>query len=153
MRISTDLAAQGLPCPSLAVPNQMPYLAAGATVFCAAYNGTLVAVFALADALRPEAPALLAALAKRGVTVEILSGDHAAAVARVAGALGVPPARAHAGCTPAAKAAVGEHDENVSYETVAARVGEDLAARLREVTLAVYTRAADGDWRRGRLQP
>src|SRR5699024_5062802 len=45
--------------------------------------------------------------------------------------------------TPATKAAVGEHDENVSFEAVAAQVGEDLAGRLREVTLAVYTRAAD----------
>lgn len=44
--------------------------------------------------------------------------------------------------TPATKAAVGEHDENVSFEEVAARIGPDDAARLREVTLAVYTRAA-----------
>lgn len=44
--------------------------------------------------------------------------------------------------TPATKAAVGEHDENVSFEAVAARIGPDDAARLREVTLAVYARAA-----------
>ncbi|WP_235912094.1 phosphoribosylaminoimidazolesuccinocarboxamide synthase [Ruania zhangjianzhongii] len=44
--------------------------------------------------------------------------------------------------TPATKAAVGEHDENVSFEAVAAQIGHDDAARLREVTLAVYARAA-----------
>ena len=44
--------------------------------------------------------------------------------------------------TPATKAAVGEHDENVSFEQVAAQIGPDDAARLREVTLAVYARAA-----------
>lgn len=44
--------------------------------------------------------------------------------------------------TPATKAEVGEHDENVSFEEVAERIGPDDAARLREVTLAVYTRAA-----------
>ena len=44
--------------------------------------------------------------------------------------------------TPATKAAVGDHDENVSYETVEAAVGADLAAELRRVTLAVYTRGA-----------
>ncbi|RCV51355.1 phosphoribosylaminoimidazolesuccinocarboxamide synthase [Marinitenerispora sediminis] len=42
--------------------------------------------------------------------------------------------------TPATKAEVGEHDENVSYATVAARHGEALAAELRERTLAVYER-------------
>ncbi|MEV7197475.1 phosphoribosylaminoimidazolesuccinocarboxamide synthase [Streptomyces sp. NPDC093510] len=45
--------------------------------------------------------------------------------------------------TPAAKAAVGEHDENVSYEEVARQVGADTAARLRQTTLAVYGRARD----------
>lgn len=43
--------------------------------------------------------------------------------------------------TPATKAALGEHDENVSYAAVAAEVGEDVAARLRQLTLAVYDRA------------
>jgi phosphoribosylaminoimidazole-succinocarboxamide synthase len=43
--------------------------------------------------------------------------------------------------TPATKAELGEHDENVSYEVVVDTVGADLAARIRELTLAVYTRA------------
>jgi phosphoribosylaminoimidazole-succinocarboxamide synthase len=45
--------------------------------------------------------------------------------------------------TPATKAAVGDHDENVSYETVVATVGAELAAELRRVTLAVYRRGAE----------
>ncbi|MFI0718355.1 phosphoribosylaminoimidazolesuccinocarboxamide synthase [Streptomyces sp. NPDC021224] len=45
--------------------------------------------------------------------------------------------------TPATKAAVGEHDENVSYEEVARQVGAETAARLRQTTLAVYGRARD----------
>ncbi|MFE7116956.1 phosphoribosylaminoimidazolesuccinocarboxamide synthase [Streptomyces sp. NPDC057654] len=45
--------------------------------------------------------------------------------------------------TPATKAAVGEHDENVSYEEVARQVGPETAAQLRQTTLAVYTRARD----------
>ncbi|MFI7320557.1 phosphoribosylaminoimidazolesuccinocarboxamide synthase [Streptomyces venezuelae] len=45
--------------------------------------------------------------------------------------------------TPAAKAAVGEHDENVSYEEVARQVGAETAAQLRQTTLAVYGRALD----------
>ncbi len=45
--------------------------------------------------------------------------------------------------TPATKAAVGDHDENVSFERVAEEVGIDLATRLRELTLDVYARGAD----------
>lgn len=43
--------------------------------------------------------------------------------------------------TPATKAALGDHDENVSYDAVVAEVGADVATRLRELTLAVYARA------------
>ncbi|HET7432778.1 MAG TPA: phosphoribosylaminoimidazolesuccinocarboxamide synthase [Nocardioides sp.] len=43
--------------------------------------------------------------------------------------------------TPATKAAIGDHDENVSYDAVVATVGADTAARLRELTMAVYARA------------
>jgi phosphoribosylaminoimidazole-succinocarboxamide synthase len=45
--------------------------------------------------------------------------------------------------TPATKAEVGEHDENVSYEEVARQVGADTAAQLRQATLAVYARGRD----------
>jgi phosphoribosylaminoimidazole-succinocarboxamide synthase len=43
--------------------------------------------------------------------------------------------------TPATKAHTG-HDENVSFETVASRIGESLAVRLRDLTLEIYNRAA-----------
>lgn len=43
--------------------------------------------------------------------------------------------------TPATKAAVGDHDENVSYDAVVATVGEADAAALRDATLDVYGRA------------
>ncbi|HEY2272255.1 MAG TPA: phosphoribosylaminoimidazolesuccinocarboxamide synthase [Jatrophihabitantaceae bacterium] len=45
--------------------------------------------------------------------------------------------------TPATKAALGEHDENVSQEAIAATVGESTAAELARLTLAIYSRAAD----------
>jgi len=40
--------------------------------------------------------------------------------------------------TPATKAALGEHDENVTFAAVAAEVGPEPAERLRTLTLAVY---------------
>ncbi len=43
--------------------------------------------------------------------------------------------------TPATKAELGEHDENVSYEAVVRTVGEETAESLRELTLEIYDRA------------
>jgi Cu+-exporting ATPase len=54
----------------------------------AAIDGKAVAAFALADALRAEAPAVVASLKSRGIRVMMLSGDHrrtAEAVARQVG--------------------------------------------------------------------
>jgi phosphoribosylaminoimidazole-succinocarboxamide synthase len=44
--------------------------------------------------------------------------------------------------TPSTKAAVGDHDENVSFDAVVAAIGGDLAERVRAATLAIYTWAA-----------
>jgi phosphoribosylaminoimidazole-succinocarboxamide synthase len=45
--------------------------------------------------------------------------------------------------TPATKAALGDHDENVTFDRVVAEHGEELAERLRAATLDVYERGAD----------
>ena len=45
--------------------------------------------------------------------------------------------------TPSAKAEVGEHDENITFEETAARIGGQQAADLRDATLALYTRAEE----------
>jgi phosphoribosylaminoimidazole-succinocarboxamide synthase len=51
--------------------------------------------------------------------------------------------------TPATKADVGDHDENVSFDAVVATVGADVADRLRELTLAIYGRAEEIARKRG----
>lgn len=45
--------------------------------------------------------------------------------------------------TPAAKAELGEHDENISFDEMAQRIGTDLAGRIRDISIALYQRAAD----------
>jgi len=45
--------------------------------------------------------------------------------------------------TPATKAELGEHDENVDFAAVVAQVGEPTAERIRALTLAVYSRAEE----------
>jgi len=44
--------------------------------------------------------------------------------------------------TPAAKAAVGEHDENISYEQVVKVVGPGLAAQIKKISIEIYQAAA-----------
>ena len=45
--------------------------------------------------------------------------------------------------TPAAKAEVGEHDENISFEQTVAMIGADLAGRIRSISIALYETAYD----------
>ncbi|MFG6444425.1 phosphoribosylaminoimidazolesuccinocarboxamide synthase [Microbacterium sp. P07] len=45
--------------------------------------------------------------------------------------------------TPAFKAPLGEHDENISFERTVELVGADTAAELRDTSLEIYRRAAD----------
>ena len=51
--------------------------------------------------------------------------------------------------TPATKAAVGDHDENISFEQMAESVGDDDARTLRDLSLSLYSRARDIARQRG----
>ena len=51
--------------------------------------------------------------------------------------------------TPASKAPAGQHDENITYAEVEKIVGAKLAAQVREVSIRLYTEAADFAARRG----
>ena len=51
--------------------------------------------------------------------------------------------------TPAAKAALGEHDENIGFDDMAARIGAPLAGRIREISLELYRRASEHAATRG----
>jgi phosphoribosylaminoimidazole-succinocarboxamide synthase len=45
--------------------------------------------------------------------------------------------------TPAAKAEMGEHDENITFEQTVAMIGPELAAQIRDISIALYKAAAD----------
>ena len=51
--------------------------------------------------------------------------------------------------TPAAKADLGEHDENISFDEVVSRIGAPLAERIRDVSLELYRRASQHAAKRG----
>ncbi len=45
--------------------------------------------------------------------------------------------------TPSSKAAAGEHDENITYREVKQLVGDDMAQRIKQVSLEIYAAARD----------
>ncbi len=51
--------------------------------------------------------------------------------------------------TPATKAAVGDHDINISFEQVADEIGAELAQQVRELAIAIYRRGSEYAIRRG----
>ena len=51
--------------------------------------------------------------------------------------------------TPATKAEFGEHDENITYETTVDILGEDLANRVRNLALALYSHGVQHAKKRG----
>ena len=51
--------------------------------------------------------------------------------------------------TPATKAAIGAHDENISYEEVVKLIGTELAPRVRDISVRLYTEAANYALTRG----
>jgi phosphoribosylaminoimidazole-succinocarboxamide synthase len=51
--------------------------------------------------------------------------------------------------TPATKSMSGEHDENISFDQMVARVGGENAEQLRRLSLAIYAQAADHALQRG----
>lgn len=53
--------------------------------------------------------------------------------------------------TPATKAAIGEHDENISYDAMSETIGATDAETLRRLTLSVYARAEETAQARGIL--
>lgn len=51
--------------------------------------------------------------------------------------------------TPSTKAAIGDHDENISFERCCEIVGEDIAAQIRDLSLKIYKAAAENAATRG----
>ena len=45
--------------------------------------------------------------------------------------------------TPSSKADNGEHDENISFEETAKRIGDDLAAQISEISITLYKKVSD----------
>lgn len=105
-----------------------------ANVFVA-INGRVVAAFLIADPISPEATKALTALRNRGISVELLSGDNAAEVQRVASALGIHEARGEV--TPEMKLSRIAELESGGTSTAMFGDGVNDAAALSRATVGV----------------
>lgn len=81
----------------------------GRTAFCVTADGTLVAVFALEDSVRPDALDTTTKLQKSGISVHLISGDDEGAVSSVATQLGIPMSNVRSRCSPGDKQAYIQH--------------------------------------------
>ena len=61
-------------------------------------EGTAVAMIAISDRIRPGAKETIAKFQEQGVTIKIISGDHAATVSTIAGVVGVKDAENYISC-------------------------------------------------------
>ncbi|GAA1095140.1 heavy metal translocating P-type ATPase [Tsukamurella strandjordii] len=67
---------------------------AGRTVAVVEVDGAVAAVFEVADTIKPDAAAAIARLHEAGITTVLLTGDNAAAAAKVAASVGIDDVRA-----------------------------------------------------------
>ena len=84
-------------------------VADGLTPVVVCVDGTVAALAAVGDAVRPDAREAIAALRARGWRVGILSGDHPQVVEAVARQVGIDPRSAHGHVSPEAKLAAVEN--------------------------------------------
>ena len=83
--------------------------------------------------------------------LEGLSGNRIAVRHRAAAGLRQAEQLPEPIFTPSTKAAVGAHDENITFDRVVATIGGDLAEQVRDATLAIYRFAAGYAAERGIL--
>jgi Cu2+-exporting ATPase len=112
----------------------------GLTVVYVARNRQVVTVYGLGDSVHPEAKDAVIAVRRAGMTVELLSGDHTQAVARIAEELNIIDF--HGCVTPEEKLAHIEQLENQGIRAAMIGDGVNDAAALSLATVGISVAGA-----------
>ncbi|KAI9659975.1 MAG: hypothetical protein M1821_001327 [Bathelium mastoideum] len=115
---------------------------AAKTIIHTAVDGTYTGNLALADTLKPSAPAAIAALRRMNISASIVTGDQLPAAQHVAALVGISPDNIHAGVVPAGKQAI--VDELQAQGEVVAMVGDGINDSPALATAAIGISLASG---------
>jgi len=105
---------------------------------CEAPTWNLVAIFAISDPIRPEAPAIIRALQKRGTQVWMLSGDNEITANAIGAQVGILPSNVIAGVLPTEKA------EKIQYLQRSLKFRNSTSGKEHTQKRAIVAMVGDG---------
>jgi Cu+-exporting ATPase len=119
------------------IPNSTVPTTPGHILVHVSIDSHIAGTIEIADELRPDASAVIAALLKAGIKPLMLSGDQAATAQAVAAAVGLPLENVFAGVKPAGKAAVVEKLQSEGRRVAMVGDGVNDAAALAQADVGI----------------